>query len=67
MSNTKTKTKKSNYKPVERHSQRKEHPDTFVVGVRVPYEHFTTYKSLSMKQREGLRKHIESYLKTLAE
>ena len=62
MSNTKTKTRKSNYKPVEKHSQRKEHPDTFVVGVRVPYEHFTTYKSLSMEQREELKKHIQSYL-----
>ncbi len=67
MSNTKTKTKKSNYTKVERHSQRKEHPDTFVVGIRIPYQYHSIYKSLSIKDREGLRKHIEKYFKILAE
>jgi len=67
MSNTKTKTKKSSYTKVERHSQRKEHPNTFVFTIRLPYEHYTTFKSLSMEQREGLRKYIEKYLKPLAE
>ena len=59
-------SRKSYYKKVEKHSQKKEHPDTFVVGIRVGYDYHDLYRSMTIDERSGLKSAIQSYLKSLA-
>lgn len=61
------KRSKTGYIPVSKHSQKKEHPDTFVVSIRVPYIHHAKYRGMDIEQRNGLRKVIEDYFSLLAE
>jgi hypothetical protein len=55
------------YVPVEKHSQRKEHPDTFVVSIRLPYLHHDKYKQLSAEGRNSLRIAIGDFLSSTDE
>jgi hypothetical protein len=59
--------KNGKYIKVAKHSQKKEQPDTFVVGIRLPYKYHDQYRNLTIKQRNGLREVIANYLKSLAE
>lgn len=59
--------KRSGYIPVAKHSQKKEQPNTFVVGIRLPYGYFAAYKKLSLKDRNALKMHIQSFLNASTE
>ena len=61
------KTRKYYYTPVAKHSQKKEHPSTFVVGIRLPYKYHDDYSRLTISGREGLKEVIANYLTTTNE
>jgi len=59
--------KNGKYIKVAKHSQKKEQPNTFVVGIRLPFEYNKAYRSMTISQRNGLRDVIANYLNSLAE
>ena len=63
----KSKKPRIGYVPVKKHSQKKEQPNTFVVGIRLPYGYYAAYKKLSIKDRNALRMHIQSFLNASTE